>query len=137
MTMALYLITVTVVVTATLHASNKLTKFIIPSHVAFADAITVAFFSALLHIIINAIVVIATVAVLNFVKVLLAVVLVHYFIKHINNYKPETIFLWRGFNDKLLASGSLGHLSCIGMLVNNFLLDRTASSSAMYFSVSL
>ena len=48
-----------------------------------------------------------------------------------------TILLWRDSNDKPLASRdrSLGRLSFVGMLVNNFMLDRTASSSAMYFSV--
>ena len=35
----------------------------------------------------------------------------------------------------MLASRSLSRLSSIGMLVSNLMLDRTASSSAMYFSV--
>ena len=48
----------------------------------------------------------------------------------------EALFLWKDSYDKLSASRSLGRLSYIGMLVNNFMLDQTASSSAMYFSVS-
>ena len=46
------------------------------------------------------------------------------------------IFLWRGSNDKPSASRSLCRLPSIGMSVNNFMLDQTGSSSAMYFSVS-
>ena len=48
----------------------------------------------------------------------------------------RALFLWRDSNDKLSASHSLGRLSSVGMLVNTFLLDQTASSSEMYFLVS-
>ena len=44
-----------------------------------------------------------------------------------------TLFFYRDSNDKLSASRSLCHLSFKGLLVNNFMLDRTASSSTMYF----
>ena len=45
------------------------------------------------------------------------------------------VFLWKYANNKPSASSSLDRLSSIVMLVDNFMLDRTASSSAMYFSV--
>ena len=47
-----------------------------------------------------------------------------------------TTFLWRDSNGKLSASRSLSRFSFIGLLVNNFMLDRTTSSSTIYFSVS-
>ena len=48
----------------------------------------------------------------------------------------KAIVSWRDSNDKPSASHSLGRLSSTGLLVNNFMLDRTASSPAIYFSVS-
>ena len=52
-------------------------------------------------------------------------------------YCTNAIFLRRESNNKSSASHSLSRLSSIGILVNNFMLDRTASLSAMYFSMSL
>ena len=55
---------------------------------------------------------------------------------HINTQCFGIIFLWTDSNNKPSASHSLDRLSSIWVSVNNFMLDRTASSSTMYFSVS-
>ena len=47
----------------------------------------------------------------------------------------KAIILWRDSNDKPSAFRSLGRRPR-GLLINDFILDRTASSSTMYFSVS-